>query len=183
MKSPKRNSLTENNFIRVYDDIFSETLCYQLRNAVDEKNERIERDRKPNFYQRNIGVDPEYTGLYQNFKELGMTYLSNLKYDDDILPLKYGFEELRIKRYDVGDSYDKHIDVSDYASAKRWIAFLAYLNDDFEGGETKFYNPDLIIKPKRGSVLIFPPLWTFAHAGLPVKKGKKYILTTYFHLL
>ncbi len=170
-------------FIRVYDNVFSETLCSQLRDSVDEENERVEKDHKPNFYQRNIGTDPQYSGLYQNFRSLGMTYLSDLGYESDILPLKYGFEELRIKKYEVGDSFDKHIDAADYISAKRWIAFLVYLNDDFKGGETRFYNPNRTIKPKRGSVLIFPPLWTHPHAGLPVKKGKKYILTTYFHLL
>lgn len=170
-------------FIKVYDNFLSDNVCSQLRDAIDEESERIEKDRKPNFHQRNIGRLPEYSGLYENFKDLGMRYLSDLGYDNDILPLKYGFEELRIKKYEVGDSFDKHIDVADYASAKRWIAFLVYLNDDFEGGETEFYIPELTIKPKRGNVLVFPPLWTYPHAGLPVTKGKKYILTTYFHLL
>jgi hypothetical protein len=183
MKLPKNNSPMESNFIKVYDNVFSETICSQLVDAVNEKNERIEKDRKPNFYQRNIGREPEYSGLYQNFGTLGMKYLSDLGYEDNILPLKYGFEELRIKKYEVGDSFDKHIDVADYASAKRWVAFLVYLNDDFEGGETQFYIPNQTIKPKRGSVLVFPPLWLYPHAGLPVTKGEKYILTTYFHLL
>ena len=40
-----------------------------------------------------------------------------------------------------------------------------------------------MIHPKTGSVLVFPSLWTFPHAGLPVKSGTKYILTTYFHYI
>lgn len=173
----------ESDFIKIYDDLFSDSLCSQLIDAVNKKNERIENDRRPNFYQRNIGREPEYSGLYQNFSSIGKRYLQDLGYDDDILPSKYGFEELRIKKYVKGDSFDRHIDVADHASARRWVAFLVYLNDDFEGGETKFYNQDLIIQPKKGKVLVFPPLWLYPHAGLPVTKGEKYILTTYFHFL
>ena len=48
----------ENNFIKTYDDFLSENICSQLRDTVDEENERVERDRRPNFYQRNIGNAP-----------------------------------------------------------------------------------------------------------------------------
>ena len=58
------------------------------------------------------------------------------------------------------------------------ISINILLNDDFEGGETVFY-PDVSIKPKKGSVLLFPPYWMFPHRGNPVIKGKKYILSTY----
>ena len=91
---------------------------------------------------------PEYSGMYKKFSELGMDYLKELGYSDDLLPSKYGFEELRIKKYEVGDSFDKHVDVSDYKSARRWIAFLVYLNDNFTGGETEFYPHQQVIHPK-----------------------------------
>lgn len=175
--------MESNKFIQVYDYVFPHSLCTELIDAVNEENERIENNRRPNFYQRNIGKDPQYYGLYELFTSLGKRYLKDMGYDDDILPSKYGFEELRVKKYEVGDSFDKHIDVSDHASAKRWLAFLVYLNDDFEGGETKFYNQDYVVRPKKGHVLVFPPLWLYPHAGLPVTKGEKYILTTYFHFL
>ena len=170
-----------NDFIRTYDNFLSESICNQLIECVEESSERVEKDRKPNFYQRNIGNDPSYRGLYQNFSQLSSKYFSDLKYSEDTLPIKYGFEELRIKKYDVGDEFDRHVDVADYRSAKRWLACQVYLNDNFKGGETKFDIHDTIIKPKTGRVLVFPPLWTYPHAGLPVVEGKKYILTTYFH--
>ena len=55
---------------------------------------------------------------------------------------------------------------------------LFYLNDDFEGGETIFY-PEMSIRPKKGSVIVFPPYWMFPHEGTPVIAGKKYIMSTY----
>ena len=106
-----KNLVTESDFVETYDDFLSESTCSQLISLVDEENERIERDHRPNFYQRNIGNLPEYTGLYKKFSEIGMKYLTDIGYYDDILPQKYGFEEMRIKKYDVGDSFDTHIDV------------------------------------------------------------------------
>ena len=75
------------------------------------------------------------------------------------------------------------VDVADYKSARRWIAFLVYLNDNFSGGETEFYPHQQVIHPKTGRVLVFPCVWTYPHAGLPITTGTKYILTTYFHYI
>ena len=91
-------------------------------------------------------------------------------------------EEFRIKRYNAntGEQFSTHVDVGDYTSAKRYLAFLFYLNDSFRGGETKFFD-NKIIKPKAGSVVVFPPTWQYPHAGLPVDVGTKYIMSTYLH--
>ena len=50
-----KNLVTESDFVETYDDFLSESICSELISLVDEQNERIERDHKPNFYQRNIG--------------------------------------------------------------------------------------------------------------------------------
>ena len=54
-----KNLVTESDFVEIYDDFLSESTCSQLINLVDEEKERIERDHRPNFYQRNIGNLPE----------------------------------------------------------------------------------------------------------------------------
>ena len=92
-----KNLVTESDFVETYEDFLSQSICSQLINLVDEENERIERDHKPNFYQRNIGNLKEYTSLYSKFSEIGMKYLTDIGYYDDILPQKYGFEEMRVK--------------------------------------------------------------------------------------
>ncbi len=92
----------------------------------------------------------------------------------------HALEEFRVKRYrEKGECFEKHVDVGNYASAKRQLSFLFYLNDDFTGGGTKF--DDVFIKPRKGDILVFPPMWMFPHAGLPVVKGTKYIMSSYLH--
>ena len=98
-----------------------------------------------------------------------------------VFPTSHAFEEFRIKRYNVGGSerFDTHVDVLDYSTAKRFLSFFWYLNDVEEGGETVF--KDLKIKPSKGKLVIFPPLWMYPHKGNPPISGSKYILSTYLH--
>jgi hypothetical protein len=98
-------------------------------------------------------------------------------------PEDLAFEELRMKRYwpDGGDEFPDHVDVGDHASARRFLAALLYLNDVEDGGATEFPLWEQQIQPRAGSVLVFPPLWPWLHAGRPPISGPKYILSTYLH--
>jgi len=57
----------------------------------------------------------------------------------------------------------------------RIITYLWYLNDVEEGGETLFHN--FKIKPKTGSLLLFPATWTYKHSGAMPISNDKYIIT------
>ena len=90
-------------------------------------------------------------------------------------------EEFRIKRYNTsGDErFDEHVDVTDYDSSLRAVAFLFYLNDN--DGNTLFPSHGLNIRPVSGRVIMFPPTWDYPHTGLPPKSNSKYIMSTYIH--
>uniref|UniRef100_A0A6C0LAG7 Fe2OG dioxygenase domain-containing protein n=1 Tax=viral metagenome TaxID=1070528 RepID=A0A6C0LAG7_9ZZZZ len=57
----------------------------------------------------------------------------------------------------------------------RMLAFIWYLNDVDEGGETEFIHGK--VTPKRGSLLIFPCSWTYMHKGNIPVSNNKYIIT------
>ena len=96
-------------------------------------------------------------------------------------PEKYAFEEIRMKKYepDIG-KFDQHVDVGDYSSARRFLVFFAYLNDGV-GGETSFDTMGINIPRRAGSVLVFPPHWTYPHAGRVCRNDPKYIIGSYLH--
>ena len=103
-------------------------------------------------------------------------------FGERFFPENYGLEQIRIKRYNEGDCFDMHVDIGNLESSKRFLAFLFYLNSDFEGGETRFKTPDsLIIKPLTGNVVVFPPTWQYPHQGMKVTKGTKYIMSSYLN--
>ncbi len=114
------------------------------------------------------------------------TMIQDCQWPNDIL-----WEEFRMKRFLVGDGtapaeqeqFKNHVDTTSHAAAKRILIFMVYLNDDFNGGETVFPHYNDSIKPKKGSILMWPPLWMYLHRGNPVLAPgfAKYFLMTYLN--
>jgi prolyl 4-hydroxylase len=48
-----------------------------------------------------------------------------------------------------------------------------------EGGETRFPQLGISVRPQTGRLLIFPPYWMYQHEGVPPASGDKFILSTY----
>ena len=61
-------------------------------------------------------------------------------------------------------------------------AINLYLNDN-EGGSTSFPQLDLNTKCKKGSMLMFPPLWPWLHSGEKPIDKPKYILGSYLQYI
>jgi hypothetical protein len=101
-------------------------------------------------------------------------------------PEKYGFESFRIKYYNNNnnDQFKPHVDSINLESMKRFVAFFWYLTDvEDGGGETEFLNIDLKIKPKKGTLFMFPPNWQFPHKGNPTTTKEKFLLSSYLHII
>ena len=87
-------------------------------------------------------------------------------------------EAVNFVKYGVGEHFDVH---SDHGfSYICTVSTVAYLNDDYEGGELWFKHLDQTIKPEAGDIVVFPSTFIYAHASLPVKTGIKYSAVTMF---
>ena len=62
----------------------------------------------------------------------------------------------------------------------RSIVCIFYLNDVEKGGETGFYYQDVEIKPKKGTLVIFPAGFTHLHRGKMPVSNNKYIANFWF---
>ena len=131
----------------------------------------------------NVAPPQQLNCLARKIKTLVNIYTDQNPTGGRFFPQKYGIEEFRIKCYNNdGNCFNQHVDIGDLNSSKRFLAFLFYLNDDFEGGTTVFKLPDKeVIKPESGTVLMFPPTWQYPHEGKPVITGTKYIMSTYLN--
>lgn len=94
-----------------------------------------------------------------------------------------GFNErFRFYRYGAGQKFAPHYDgfFSRGESERSQLTFMVYLNDDFRGGETRFYDENrelhLTVRPAGGMALVFVHLQL--HEGAPVIDGSKYVLRT-----
>ena len=86
-----------------------------------------------------------------------------------------GYELLR---YQLGQFYVQHTD--SYKAQPRAVSCSFALNDDYEGGEWAFWNKEIKIKAKKGSVVMFPSNFMYPHEILPVTKGTRYSIITWF---
>ena len=71
-----------------------------------------------------------------------------------------------IQKYQPGGHYAKiHSERSTTQSMHRIFAWMTYLNDVEDGGETEFPHYGISVKPEKGKTLIWPSEWTHAHSG------------------
>ena len=83
-----------------------------------------------------------------------------------------------IQKYNPGDHFSTvHSERTSLNTLHRLFAFMTYLNDVEDGGETHFTHYKFKIKPETGKTLIWPAEWTHAHTGEILKSGTKYIVT------
>lgn len=93
-------------------------------------------------------------------------------------------ETLALLRYSPGQEYRPHFDFVSGASNRRIQTALVYLNNGYEGGETRFVKTGLTVKGGAGDVVLFSnegadggPNPLSEHAGMPVTRGVKYLAT------
>jgi len=101
-------------------------------------------------------------------------------------------EDLQLGKYEKSHFYDWHIDSNgfnlhdpkggllDFKTRK--ISMVAWLNDDFKGGEFEFHKSVSNFgcrKMPKGAIMFFPS-W-LVHRVRPVKEGTRYSLVTWFN--
>lgn len=93
-------------------------------------------------------------------------------------------EPLTVLRYRPGQQYHPHYDAYDEGAPQpqRTTTALIWLNDAYEGGETRFPELGITVRGAVGDMLVFPNLGAdgkrddrMLHAGLPVTRGEKWL--------
>ena len=188
------------NFIKVYDDAIDEVSCKMLIEKFENSHEHYKNvhvddgDNAISFEQITLVEHEEWKSVQDGMLEMFQDYIMHYKIDCNIMakqwPDSYGYEAIRMKRYldNDFDRFDAHVDVMNYETSRRFLAFFIYLNDVDEGGETEFvgFNKEgtyipYKIQPKRGRLLMFPPMWPWLHAGHKPVSNKKYLIHSYCH--
>ena len=136
-----------------------------------------------------------YKTIMDSFYDVSKDYATALEdYDEPKL-----FPTFNIKKYKEGTSMGAHFDQLDGDQTLRY-SLVMYLNDNFDGGEISFTmsdysgvlerqtphpdydhpeNVDLMdfsVKPKAGSIIIFPSSAPYHHTAHLVKSNFKYMV-------
>jgi len=137
--------------------------------------ENIQKDDK--FYNKKMEIAIDlFSGLndaYQHYSRVLYPYAGrNIKGDVD---------QVSILKYEKSGYLPEHID---QGISSRVLSVVAYLNDDYEGGEITFTNigdGGITIKPEAGSAVFFPSNYVGAHKISEIKSGIRYAVPNWYH--
>jgi predicted 2-oxoglutarate/Fe(II)-dependent dioxygenase YbiX len=128
----------------------------------------------PNVIQKNSEVRHKldnaiFDGASKCIKEY------NTKFPTCNIEEDSGYELLK---YTEGCFYIEHVD--SFKARPRAVSCSFALNDDFAGGEFAFFNRELKYKLEKGDALMFPSNFMYPHEVMPVTKGTRYSIVTWF---
>lgn len=156
------NKLSQEDWEKEYMDNLP-AFCMQkfgrddVENLVAEGKFEITQNWKDKNY--NIGKDEIYRKIHDRLNSLVES--ANEKFELSGLAT--------IQRMQEGVELKAHTDQDTDPSIR--YATIIYLNDDYKGGELFFFNKDLDLRPKPGSLVIFPGNKEFNHGVRHVQEG------------
>ena len=178
-----------NDLIKIYDNVIDTKICDDVVNKFKQFENQHESfdDRGMVFTQIRMAKEPEIwkseiEKFTQVFTNSFTNYLTDTGVSPQQMPSKYIWEPIRIKRYlpNNHDEFRPHVDVKSKLESSRFLVFFIYLSDN-EEGKTTFPQLDTHANCQKGSMLMFPPMWPWLHAGTKPINEPKYIMQTYLH--
>ena len=190
------------DFIAVFPQAFDKKLCDSIIEAHADLNRLQEtvpgrvsgRSGDPEILKAAKNSTDVELGAYHNYRSLlnEVNVAMQACYDQyqnkywqiNEYLARHSTTAWQIQHYDHKDRggyHYFHIENSSPSNMRRVMAYIVYLNDIKQGGETEFLNQAMRVQPEAGKVVIFPAYFTHVHRGNPVLSAQdKYILTGWF---
>jgi hypothetical protein len=186
-------NVTIENFVGIFEDAFSKEYCDKVIEFFEDS------------VKAGLGVTRQQQGEAKTLKDDTQVYAHSelqLKYGSatinefndifwrDIYPTYAAkYEALKdsgthqnyafkIQKTKIGGGYHIwHYESGTREASTRLLTWTLYLNDVEEGGETEFLYYPKRVKPKAGTLLLWPAGFTHTHRGNPPISNTKYIVT------
>lgn len=97
-------------------------------------------------------------------------------YDVEVEPA--GKKPFNIVKFEEG--YAMHLHVDTMSVSELHLASVYYINDNYSGGEIRFPQHNLTIKPDANTLILFPGNENYWHETLEVTKNNRYTSTRFF---
>lgn len=179
------------HFIHVFDDILPESLCDEILNEY--KDSDLWTDAKVGGGDVNREARNCDQIMISDHNIISQNYEIRKSLDDKIHEYtKKAVEKYREKhplfninidtgyqmlRYGEGQFYIEHVD--SFIQQQRSVSCSIQLNQDYDGGEFALFDREIMIRTKKGSVIMFPSNFMYPHEIMPVIKGTRYSIITW----
>ena len=182
-----------NDYIVIIKNALTYPLCDAILDEFKDSNE---------WKDTLIGNNSQVNKTIRNCESIGISYQFNIEknkkvrlkidkyifassakciqeYNNKFLHCKIeedsGYDLLK---YSEGCFYLQHTD--SFKALPRAVSCSFMLNDNFEGGEFAFFDRELKYKLEKGDAIMFPSNFMYPHEVMPVTKGTRYSIVTWF---
>jgi len=169
-------------FVGIYNNVVPVEFCKHLMDIADNSSFIYNRTTSM-IKDRQLVLDgfhaPSVKSLYENaLTPCLLNYCSHYPYLST-----FNFVSsaalLQVTEPLGGGYHIFHAENVDWNVNDRVLAWMVYLNDIEEAGETEFIYQGLRVKPKAGRVVIWPGSFTHLHRGNP-PSNTKYVVTGWY---
>lgn len=180
-------------FIGIFENAFSKEYCEGLikdyNTAIEAGYGRTRQDTE-NFHK----LQKADTQLYNELNNIQIPISNIAAFSDIFWNICYPLYErefpslkdsgrhssyfFKMQKTDLREGYHVwHYESANRKDCNHLLTWMLYLNDVEEGGETEFLYQSTRVKPKQGTLLIWPAAFTHTHRGNPPLSNAKYIVT------
>jgi predicted 2-oxoglutarate/Fe(II)-dependent dioxygenase YbiX len=184
------NQLTD--YIQVFENIVPNELCDAILSEFSNEEEWVKTVVGNGQVRENIRSAETIVVSYPHVIEKNIVVRKQLDLDVfnvaakaiDLYNKKFPLARIEedsgyeLLRYKEGQFYIQHTD--SFKDRPRAVSCSFALNDDYEGGEWAFFDRDKVIKVPKGAAVLFPSNFMYPHEIMPVTKGTRYSIITWF---
>jgi hypothetical protein len=186
------------DFIGIYEKVLSKERCQEIIDKIEgfiNTNPSEIQDGNNQFKNKDVGrkdysifASKIFGGITSEVNEILNVHIN--AYANEFFILRnlghIRSDEVKLQKTPPRGGY--HVWHCEHGVGKgysdRVLAWTIYLNDIPEGeGETEFLWQGIKIKPKAGTLCIFPASFTHTHRGNPVYSCDKYIATGWYNFV
>ena len=177
-------------FIRSYHNVLDEATLHEVLSISKMCDQKKKARGGASYNNRNNGTVVDNQVLLEPYRPQITVSVSNAVFNKMLSPYMQDFYFIKdleadwmngctlLQKTEIGGGYHKfHTENAGYGNSSRMLAWMIYLNDVQDGGETEFPMQRQRIKPKANMGLIWPGGVTHFHRGLPPYSNEKFILT------
>jgi len=187
---------TQDNFIGIYENVVSDEYCqsvinyfenmvaagYGVNRQTQNKFSKASTDDLAVFGTEDITINLQGSGGLQSQLNNALWNVGYKQYSEKFWGLQnfgaHNSYTFKVQKTEPGQGYHLwHSEADVLNSCRRILVWTLYLNDVAEGGETEFIHQHCRVKPKAGTLAIWPATFTHVHRGNPPLSNEKYIVT------
>ena len=180
---PSRQERNYNEFIGVYDGAVEPGLCKWLIDFIDTTAHLELKSRDMvGVKDKQICLDAfaprEADILMQSVNDNLLNYTNEYPF---LKGSDYVSGNVILQKTEPSEGYHTfHAENHAWRAKDRTMAWMVFLNNVNEGGETEFLYQKTRLSPKKGTIVIWPGGFTHLHRGNPPLNSTKYIATGWY---